>query len=82
MNPANIPAPSPIVPKEPILSVTLLTTERRPFKLLTAAMIASEFVTFATVLVQVLDRRFKDPSHELTILYASAAMEPAPSAYS
>ena len=59
--PANIPAPSPIVPKEPKDPVILSITERRLFNPLTAPMIASEFAIFPITFVQVLERRLRLP---------------------
>ena len=59
--PANNPAPSPIVPKEPKDPVILSITERRLFNPLTAPMIASEFAIFPTTFVQVLERRLRLP---------------------
>ena len=59
--PANIPAPRPIVPKEPKDPVILSITERRLFNPLTVPMIASEFAIFPITFVQVLERRFNEP---------------------
>ena len=57
-NPEKSPAPIPIVPKEPSFSVTLLITDRSPFKPFTKITIASEAAMFPMVSVHVLDRRF------------------------
>ena len=80
--PANIPAPRPIVPKEPKVSVNLLTTDIIPLKPLIMAMIESEFAIFSTVSVNVLPRRFNEPSHDLAVFSASRAIDPVPLEYS
>ena len=46
LTPANSPAPSPMVPNEPSLSVTLFITESSPFNDFTIASIALELITF------------------------------------
>lgn len=68
LNPANKPAPSPIVPKEPSAEVTSFITLNNPLKLLSMVIIASEFATFSTVSVQVFSNLLRLPSQDFAVL--------------
>lgn len=57
------------MPKEPSAEVTSFITLNNPLKLLSMVIIASEFATFSTVSVQVLERRFNEPSHDSDVFF-------------
>ena len=73
LNPANNPAPRPIVPKEPKASVNLFTLVNKPFNKLTAPFKVSELTIFSTVSVQVLLSLFNEPYfiQQRSLLFAS-----------
>ena len=81
-NPTKSPAPNPMLPNEPSFSVTLFTTDSSPFKPFIRVMTASDSAMFPMVSVHVLDKRFREPSHESAVSDAFCDITPAPCVYS
>ena len=65
LNPANNPAPRPILPNDPKASVNLFTPVNKPFNKLTAPFKVSELTIFSTVSVQVLLNLLSEPDRLL-----------------
>lgn len=82
LNPANNPAPTPIVPHVPKAEVILSTTFNKELRALIPEIIPSELATLLTTDVHVFESLFKEPSQEFAVFSASAAIDPVPAEYS